>query len=42
MTDIVNQIIATNSFMGTLLLLIVTAMFCFVIFYKSIEWFEKI
>jgi len=28
--------------MGTLLLLIVTAILCFIIFYKAIDWFERI
>ena len=28
--------------MGTLLLLILSALLCFVVFYKVIDWFEKI
>ncbi len=28
--------------MGTLLLLIISAILCFVVFYKAIEWFEHI
>ncbi len=31
-----------NARMGTVLLLIVSALLCFTVFYKSIEWFEKI
>ncbi len=36
--------ITHNSFtcMGTVLLLIVSALLCFAVFYKAIEWFEKI
>ena len=32
----------TKQLMGTALLLLISALLCFAIFYKTIDWFEKI
>lgn len=37
-----NKTVFAHKSMGTLLLLLVSAILCFAVFYKLIEWFEHI